>query len=750
MRKTLILLFISIYVGHSQSTWKKITPKNISAKSKQIKPNEDLPNKYGLFSLDLSVFKNKLKIKARGINQSIFLPDNNGNISEFTIKETSNFNEELSPEFGFIKSYSVTKKSDNKTTGKLSVGSDGVHLTLYSLDKPTVYLDPHTKDNETYILYSRNDLDHNNRSSHSCNVLGNNRNGKNYFGKIKHRILNDGVLRTYRLALACTGEYAQFHINNQGVRSGTEAEQRAAVLSAMNTTMTRVNGIYERDIAVHMNIVLVGGTNPLINLDPVSDNLDNNDSFALINQNQTLCDNVIGSANYDVGHIFATGNGGIAYFRSVCDNDVKAGAMTGWDSPLDDPFDIDFVAHELGHQFGGNHTFNGDTGSCVGGNRNDETAVEPGSGSTIMAYAGICSPNNVQNNSDDYFHTISVQQMLSFVQNSTPCSVNSNTGNNAPTADAGLDYSVPRRTPLILRGSGSDNDASANLTYCWEQVDNEIVISPPASTSTGGASFRSLSPTTSPNRYLPELETIVSGAFFDFWEVLPEVAREMNFTLTVRDNQSGGGSVAFDNMKISVIDVKPFEVTTPSTEVSWDGATTQTIIWDKSTTDQAPINCRNVRIKLSTDGGVTFPTTIVNSTPNDGIENVIIPNLPTTQARIMIEAVDNIFYNVNSTNFTIIDNPDAGTGDVVDFDNFNLFPNPTSDKSFNLIFDIEAQSNVKIQLFDLRGRLVENKEFNSPTNKFAEQLEYRSVNPGLYLLQVLKDGKKEVRKVIIK
>ena len=203
-------------------------------------------------------------------------------------------------------------------------------------------------------------------------------------------------------------------------------------------------------------------------------------------------------------------------------------------------------------------------------------------------------------------------------------------------------------------------------------------------------------------------------------------------------------------MKISVIDVKPFEVTTPSTEVSWDGATTQTIIWDKSTTDQAPINCRNVRIKLSTDGGVTFPTTIVNSTPNDGIENVIIPNIPTTQARIMIEAVDNIFYNVNSTNFTIIDNPDAGTGDVVDFDNFNLFPNPTSDKSFNLIFDIEAQSNVKIQLFDLRGRLVENREFNSPTNKFAEQLEYRSVNPGLYLLQVLKDGKKEVRKVIIK
>ena len=121
MRKTLILLFISIYVGHSQSNWKKITSKNNSAKSEQIKPNEDLPNNYVLFSLDLSAFKNKLKIKARGIDQSIFLPDNNGNLSEFTIKETSNFSQELSPEFGFIKSYSVTKKSDNKTTGKISI-----------------------------------------------------------------------------------------------------------------------------------------------------------------------------------------------------------------------------------------------------------------------------------------------------------------------------------------------------------------------------------------------------------------------------------------------------------------------------------------------------------------------------------------------------------------------------------------------------------------------------------------------------
>ncbi|SNR17330.1 reprolysin-like metallopeptidase [Tenacibaculum jejuense] len=747
MRKTVLLLFISIYVVNSQNTWQKINTDNYSLLAKKGTITDQIPKEYSLFSLNLNNFKNQLTTKSRGIEKSILLPDTDNNISEFILEESSNFSEPLSPEFGLIKSYSLRSKYDKETTGKLSIGSDGVHITLHKLNTPTYYLDPYTKDNSTYMLYSRSSL---NQDSHPSCTLLNEKNNPNVAQKFGTKLINDGTLRTYRLALACTGEYAQFHINNQGVRSGTEAEQRAAVLSAMNTTITRVNSVYERDLSVHMNIVLVGGENPLINLDPVNDNLDNDNSFTLINQNQTLCDNVIGTANYDVGHIFALGFGGIALFRSVCSEGEKALGMTGLDNPLGDPFDIDFVSHELGHQFGGNHTFNGDTGSCVGTNRNDNTAIEPGSGSTIMAYAGICSPNNVQNNSDDYFHTISLQEMLGFIQNNTSCSTNSNTGNTAPTANAGSDFTVPKRTPLVLKGNGSDNDPSASLTYCWEQVDNEIVISPPSSTSTEGASFRSFAPSTSPNRYLPKLETIVSGEFFTFWEVIPEVAREMNFTLTVRDNQSGGGAVAFDDMKVTVIDVKPFTVTTPGTEVSWDGATAQTIVWDKSTTDQAPINCKNVRIKLSTDGGLTFPTVIVDSTPNDGIETVIIPNMATTEARIMIEAIDNIFYNVNSTNFTIINNPDAATGDVIDFANFSLFPNPTDNKTFNLIFDIEVLSTVKVELFDLGGRLVGTKEFNNATNKFAEQLSYENVTSGLYLLQIIKNDKREVRKVIIK
>jgi len=382
----------------------------------------------------------------------------------------------------------------------------------------------------------------------------------------------------------------------------------------MNTTITRVNGIFERDVAATMNIVVnADGENELIFLD--SDDFSNNDAFELIEESQEVCDNIIGSSNYDIGHTFSTGAGGLA--------------------------------HEIGHQFGANHTFNN---SC-NQNRWNSTAVEPGSGSTIMAYAGIC-PTNVQNNSDDYFHSISIDQMWATMQ-STSCATETSTNNASPVVNAGNDVSVPKSTPLILRGEATDIDSNG-LTYCWEQTDNEIATMPPVSTNLAGPAFRSFAPTDSPNRYLPTLTTIVNGDLENEWEVLPSVAREMNFSLVVRDNHANGGASERDNITISVIDTDPFTVTSPNTAVSWDVGLTETITWDKSTTDVAPISCENVKITLSLDGGETFPITLVESTPNDGSYDVIVPNQLTSTARIMIEGIDNIFYNVNTTNFSII------------------------------------------------------------------------------------------------
>ena len=306
----------------------------------------------------------------------------------------------------------------------------------------------------------------------------------------------------------------------------------------------------------------------------------------------------------------------------------------------------------MGHQFGATHTQNND---C---NRTASTAVEPGSGSTIMGYAGICSPNVLgvgpsTGNSDDYFHAVNISQMLSTIESSANCGVETDTNNTAPVAIAGADYIIPKSTPFVLKGNGTDVDGKESLTYNWEQIDPENATMPPVSTSFRGPAFRSLPSSVSPNRYMPAIATVLAGNTATEWEVLPSTARSMNFSLLVRDNHAGGGSTARDDMKITVTNAEAFTVSSPSTAVTWDTGSTQTITWEKGTTDAAPINCTLVNIKLSLDGGLTYPIMVKENTANDGSEDIVIPDNGTTSARIMVEAADNIFYNVNTTNLTI-------------------------------------------------------------------------------------------------
>ena len=648
MRKiTLLLILLCVSFTYSQSSWKKINPENLASKS-ELYQRKNNPETYDLYKLDINQFKNELLQSSKGIKNTIFLPENDGKVTEFTLEEASNFTKPLNPIYGLIRSYNI-KSIDNNTHGKISFGNDGVHLTIYSPDHTTLYLDPYTKDNGIYISYNRKDISNTN-TDFEC--LFDDSHAEKQVNQItEKRTANDGVLRTYRLALACTGEYAQFHVSNQGVSGGTEVQQTAAVLSAMNTTMARVNGIYQKDLSVTMNIILdSSGNNPLIFLDAATDNLSNSSANTLINESQTICDNIIGNANYDIGHTFSTGGGGLAGLGVVCIDGSKGRGITGTNSPIGDPYDVDFVAHELGHQFGGPHTFNN---SCSG-NRSGSNAVEPGSGSTIMAYAGICAPN-VQSNSNDYFHAFSLTSMWNTIQNNTSCATETNTGNAAPIANAGSDVSVPKGTPLILKGSATDADGTNSLTYCWEQIDIEIAAMPPVSTSTGGPAFRSLSPTTSPNRYLPALSTVTSGSLATTWEVLPSVAREMNFALVVRDNNPGGASSSRDDLKITIVESQPFTV---NDQFNWGPNTSRDVTWNVNGTSAAPINCQKVNILLSTDGGVTFPTQLAMNTDNDGSEMVTLPNLAfTDDAILMIEAADNIFYNI-SKKFSINNTPD--------------------------------------------------------------------------------------------
>jgi chitodextrinase len=504
----------------------------------------------------------------------------------------------------------------------------------------TFYIDTYTKDLNNYIVYRRQDISAS--KSFRCDVTEQTSQIIESIQNSNQNRASDSFFRTYRLAMACTIEYAAFHVNAAGLSGGTLAQKKAAVLSAMIVTMARVNGVFENDMSLRMN--LVANNDLVIFID--SDSFDNANSGTLINQSQTVIDANIGSANYDIGHTVSTGGGGLAQLQSPC-GASKARGITGQGSPVGDPFDIDYVAHEMGHQWGGNHTQNN---AC---NRNAATAVEPGSASTIMGYAGICAPN-VQSNSDAYFHTISITEMIAFVSGTGgTCAVAVANGNTAPVSNAGLDYTIPKGTAFILKGTGSDANGDA-LTYCWEQTNNQTSTQPPTQTATTGPNFRSIAPTTSPNRFMPPLASVVAGVLNPTWEVVPTVARTMNFALTVRDNRTpNGGQTQRDNMILTVANVGPFLVTSPNTAVSYVGNTSQTFKWDVSGTTANGINCANVDILLSTNGGLTFPITLLSGTPNDGTQSVTIPNLVGTTNRIMISGSNHIFYDVSNTNFTI-------------------------------------------------------------------------------------------------
>lgn len=645
----LFAFYLSIANLFSQQLWTRVHKDAITQQKKEVFNTNSLPKQYVLMNLNLDGFKNTLpNLQSKNTSNSgvIQLPNANGQLERFSIKETSYLAPALAEKFPMIKSFSAQGIDNPSSSAKISIGKDGVHAIIFSANEGTSYINPYTKDYREYIIYKKSSLT-SGKDEFLCKVEDTVQE-KNTSPR-QRRNANDGNLRTYRMAIACTGEYAQFHINNQGVSSSaSDTEKKAAVLSAMNTTITRVNAVYERDLAVRM--VIVDNNDALIFLDANTDGLTNDSAGTLIDESQEKCDNIIGDANYDIGHTFSTGAGGLAQLNSVCVTNYKAQGVTGRSQPIGDTYDIDYVAHEVGHQFGATHTFNN---SCDG-NRSTNTAVEPGSGSTIMAYAGICLPN-VQNVSDDYFHAVSIAQMWSHVQGSGSCATSTSTGNNAPTANAGNDVSIPKSTPFILKGQATDADGTASLTYSWEQIDNEAATMSPLPTNTGGPMFRSLLPSSSPNRYMPALSTVLSGNTSTTWEVLPSVARELDFALTVRDNHSGGGSSARDDMKVTVTDAQPFLV---NSQPTWAPNTAREIKWLVGETNISPINCQNVNIKLSTNGGTSFDVMLLENTPNDGTETITLPNIATTNnAILMIEAADNIFYNI-TPQFKIDTTPD--------------------------------------------------------------------------------------------
>ncbi|HMN40631.1 MAG TPA: zinc-dependent metalloprotease family protein [Phycisphaerales bacterium] len=443
--------------------------------------------------------------------------------------------------------------------------------------------------------------------------------------------------RQYRLALALTGETT--------VWAGGPA---GGLTLAANMT-NQLNGIYEAELTVRF--VLVASEADIIYPDAASDPFTSPNNASTSNTNlQSALTSTIGSANYDVGHVIhytTSGNNGLAGgIGTVCGSNKGAG-YSAYSNPNDPYFVIDYVSHELGHQFGGRHTQ-----SNCGGSAGDSAAytVEAGSGTTIMSYAGICGASyNVQSHNDPYFNGTDINQIVTYL-NTTSCAASTATGNNAPTIGGLSSYAIPSRTPFTLTASATDPDGDP-MTYCWEQQDGAS-LQPLNSDPGSGPIDRSRPGTASPSRTIPRLSTILANAS-DQWELLPQVARTtMNWRVTVRDNRSGGAGVNQATTTLQIVGTGPFQITAPNTSGTLSGP--QTVTWDLGGSNLPPINCASVKISLSTDGGNTFPTVLAAGTPNTGSANVILPNINTTGARLKIEAVGNIFFDISNANFTIV------------------------------------------------------------------------------------------------
>lgn len=670
-----------------------------------------------------------------GLVLSLPLPD--GTDERFEIWESSVMHPALAAKYPEIKTYFGRGIDDRTATARLDATPHGFHAMVLST-RPVMFIDPFERGNTAvYVSHFERPRDAEFSAEPFTCELVTTPEAEREMEELLRGHDGQGVLavtgpqlRTYRTAIAATREYTTYH-------GGTVP----LGLAAINTSLNRVNGVYEREVAVRMELI---PNNDLIVYTAEPDPYTNSDGGTMLAQNQSNLDLTIGTANYDMGHVFSTGGGGIAGLSVVCKVGQKARGVTGSGAPIGDNFDIDYVAHEMGHQFGATHSFNGSSGQCAA-NRTASTAYEPGSGTTIMSYAGICAGQNIQPHSDADFHGKSFDQICLYTQTGmgSGCPVVTNTGNTPPTADAGnVGLTIPKQTPFILYGVADDVDGDA-ITYSWEEFD----LGPaghPNSPSGNAPIFRSFTPKTEEWRMFPKKSDVRNNTQ-TMGEILPSYARTLHFRLTVRD---GLGGVSNDTTSVAVADsAGPFLVTSIDT-TPWDFGNSKTITWDVAGTDLAPVSCAEVNILLSTDNGVTFPIVLAAATPNDGSEVIAVPGLmvATSLGRVQIEGVGNVFFDWNNASFVINVGP-VGVGEIAQAEErvLELHPNPFTNRT-SVSFAVTRPGPVSLRVFDVSGRLVSTL-VNAPREAGWQTVDWngldstgRAASAGVYFVRLETSG----------
>lgn len=651
---------------------------------------------YKLYQLDNEALATTLNSATTSI---IELPMPDGTMLAFRTTETHLLPAILAGKYPELKTYNGVAVDRSSITAKIDLGPSGFHAMIYNGNN-TSFVDPVNdfSANTNYIAKYKKDEKHKEIETGCQAIKAELQTERKY----SYRTVNGYQLRTYRIAIACDHQYAQAAV-------GTATPNKLQTLNKIITSMNRINGVYERELSITMQLVDKEDTLLFINeaTDPFGA-LDSN-PFGLMTLNQKYCDSLIGTANYDLGHVFSTGAGGLSQIGCVCNATNKAQSVTGNSQPTGDGFDIDYVAHEIGHEFGADHTFNNKvSGSCVD-NANQATAFEPGSGSTLMAYAGICGGDNIQPHSDDYFTVASLLQINTFITNSGGVCANMiNTGNKPPTlASYDTSYYIPYQTPFELTAPlAIDSVANSKTNYCWEQYNLGDFGKTLKTTELAGPLFRSYLPDTNQTRIFPNIEMVLAGQKSNAGvnnaegEKLPTVARFMTFRLTTRSILNGLGCFLFpdDSIHLDVINTgRGFTVTSQSTpNLKFIGTSVQTVTWDVANTTDAPISANEVDIYLSLDGGYTW-TYNLGRFPNTGSAIITLPNPANTsnRARIKVKGAGNVFFNINGSDFSVISNPGI-YGDIL------LFPVPTHNTVTIVTGD---KGSVDAVVYNAAGRL---------------------------------------------
>jgi hypothetical protein len=765
MKKYFILIALSVTFWNTAQTDKIWKPYSGISFTKTKNVNRiSFPKNFDLYELNFDNIKAVLNaapdryLSNKGI--IISLPNTNGELERFEMFEASNFTPELQAQFPEIRAYIGIGIDDTHAQLRLSISPQGIQTMVSRADKESEFMEPYSSDKNVYVVY--NSARNKAAIPYTCSTTTERKTNLTGKSSSTHRS-NSGSLKTIRLALSCNGEYANYF---GATTAGTTAD-KALVLAAFNATLTRCNGIYERDLAIHMNLIAqttnVIYCNP--STDPYSTNLNNWNtqlqntlSTKLTGPTSTLAAN---NAAYDIGHMFgASGGGGNAgCIGCVCVDDTASTSDTNKGSgitspadniPMGDNFDVDYVVHEMGHQMGANHTFS-DNSEGTGVN------MEIGSGVTIMGYAGITN-YDVALHSVDNYHAASIDQIQTYMD-STSCPTDLSLATAAPIVNAGSNYTIPKSTPFVLTGSAT-SASPAGLTYCWEQYDDcgtqTGANSAAKVTKTIGPNWRSYSPSAMAYKYFPIMATVLAngqttvgtGSQGILVEALNSNARTMNFRLTARDNIAGGGQTNYGDMTVTVDATKgPLTVTSQAgNNVSYVGNSTQTVSWSVAGTS-ALAGASTVNIYLATDANgtdATFSTLVASNLPNNGSASIVVPNLPSTTCRFMVKASNNVFFNVNSKNFTITA---SLANDQFEMSNFVLYPNPNNG-NFTVQFNSSTTNDIEIGVFDIRGRSIFQKIYSN-NGFFTQNIDLNSVSSGVYLVSIKDGDKKVVKKISI-